>query len=82
VRSESTPEPGRSGASQFAEDPGKVALIGKAVLGGNDHERLQRAKTVTGGLSFKHVSIRFNSKKFNLFKTAASRKVSLFRIQL
>lgn len=39
VRSESAPELGRSSASQFAEDPGKVALIGEAALGGNDHER-------------------------------------------
>jgi hypothetical protein len=33
------PELGRSSASQFAQDPGKVAPIGKAALGGNDHER-------------------------------------------
>jgi hypothetical protein len=39
VRSESAPELGRSAASKFAEDPGKVALIGEAALGGNDHER-------------------------------------------
>jgi hypothetical protein len=39
VRSESAPELGRSGASQFAEHAGKVALIAEAALGGNDHER-------------------------------------------
>jgi hypothetical protein len=74
VRSESAPELGQSGASQFAGDPGKVALIGDAALGGNDHERPLRIVQRFAGGSYLQALLIFPGVRFsNLRKTRAKR---------